>query len=65
MGEVNDEQREVRQDSAHKCAKFCTTAKRKSEIELSQLESESKTARIYEKLLSRFKGKLGGSSRPV
>ena len=65
VGEVNDEQREVRQDSAHKCAKVCTTAKRKSEIELSQLESESKTARIYEKLLSRFKGKLGGSSRPV
>ena len=54
--------RDARQDSAHKCAKTSAKAKRDREIELNQLESNSKASRIYEKLLSRFKGRLGSSS---
>ena len=56
--------RDARQDS-HKCAKISkisAQAKRDREIELTQLESDPKVARIYEKLLSRFRGKLGTSS---
>ena len=60
--EGNDDYNDARQDRAHKCAKTSAMAKREREVELNQLESESKVARIYEKLLSRFKGRLGTSS---
>ena len=60
--EGNDDMKEDRQERVQKCTKTSALAKRKSEVELDQLESETKVARIYEKLLSRFRGRVGTSS---
>ena len=64
MCEGNDDH-DARQERIHKCAKTSALAKREREVELNQLESNSKVARIYEKLLSRFKGRLGTSSSSI
>ena len=45
------------QDMAHKRAKISVLAKRERDVELTQLNSNSKVARIYESILSRFKGR--------